>query len=610
MAGRARPTGGAASLATSPAARPDARDEDRALTTFELREVAVLLAAAGAVGVVAHRLRISTVIGFLAVGVLLGPHAIGRMSEPLPWLAVLAIDQTGPVKLAAELGVALLLFMIGLELSFERLWRLRRVVFGLGGAQVVVGAVAIAWVARQFGNAPAVAVILGAALALSSTAVVMQLLGERGQLGSATGRLAFGILLAQDLAVVPLLFIVGLMGSGPMTGAALAAGIGLALGKAVLAIALILVLGRLVLRPVLRAVARSGSREAFLAAVLLTVLATAAATEISGLSLALGAFLAGLMLAETEFRPQIVVDIAPFKGFLLGVFFVSVGLGIDLAALAADGPLILLSALGLVGLKAAVLFALLRLARQPAGVAAEVALLLGQGGEFAFILITLALGMEALPRETAVFMTLVVGLTMAATPLLAALGRALALRLAPPGPVTALPAPEAHTGHVVIVGYGRVGRMVGELLDSQRIPHIAIDAHADRVQQLRATGAAVFYGDARRQELLAGLGAARAAALVVTLDQPEAVLDVVTAARATWPRLPIHARVRDATHARALLAAGASAVTQEVTEASLQLGETLLVALGTPDAAARHLVAARREAVRLALSPSAASDGD
>ncbi len=562
----------------------------------------MLLGAAGLVGVLAHRLRLSTVLGFLLIGLVIGPHGLGRFVGEVPALSFLVLHEAS-VRLAAELGVAFLLFMIGLEMSLDRLWRMRALVFGLGGAQVLVTGLLVAVVARLSGNDAAAALVVGAALALSSTAIVMQMLAEGGRLGTPVGRAAFGVLLFQDLAVVPILFVVGVLGAQEASGpAALILGVAGAMVRAAIAIVLITVAGRLLLRPLLRLIADTGSHEAFLAVVLLAVLGTAAATEAAGLSLALGAFLAGLLLSETEFRHRAEVDLGPFKGLLLGVFFVSVGLGLDLAAILEEPVWLPLSVLGLVALKALVLLALLRIAGEPGAVSVETAVLLAQGGEFAFIVLALAQGKEVVPSETARFMALVTGLSMAATPLLAMLARKLGRRLevpedaARPGPAEA-----GLADHVIIAGYGRVGRAVGEILDAQRIPHVAVDTNSARVRRLRKEGATPFFGDAAQEEMLALLGAGRAAALVVTMDQPATALKVVRAARAAWPRLPIHARVHDEAHGRTLLEAGASAVAPEVTEASLQLGEGLLTALGVPEAAARAAIAERRDAVRRVL---------
>jgi CPA2 family monovalent cation:H+ antiporter-2 len=568
-------------------------------TGLQLREIVVVLVAAGLVVPLMHRLKVSPVLGFLLVGLVIGPHALGGMSPDVPVAGLIGIHDPALVRIAGELGVMFLLFMIGLELSIERLWRLRKWVFGLGSAQIAVTAGAIAAVAVALGHAPSMSIVLGACLALSSTAIVMQLLTAKGRLGTPAGQVSFSVLLLQDLAVVPILFLVGVLAGGTES---VLDGIVQAFGKAVLAIAVILALGRLIVRPVVRLVAGTGSRELFLAAILLAAIGTAAATELAGLSLALGSFLAGLLLAETEFRHRIAVDLEPFKGLLLGVFFVAVGMSIDLGAVLAEPLWLPVSALALILAKAAILFVLALGFGVPRAVAAEAAILLGQGGEFAFIVINLASGAGLLPDALAQFVLLVVGLSMAVTPLLAPLARWVGGRLAG----TAAPLNETIqvaddlAGHVVIVGYGRVGRAVGALLDSQQIAHVAIDARPDRVARLRNEGAIVFQGDAAQHAILSRLGIDRAAALVVTMDDPSIARRVVEAAHRDWPHLPIYARVRDDVHARELLAAGATRVTPETTEASLQLAEGVLIGAGVPDDAAREIIAEAREVSRAA----------
>lgn len=567
---------------------------------LDLREAVVFLGAVGLVVPVMHRLRLSPILGFLAVGLVLGPFGLGRVAGAGTPLGYLVIDNLAGVQVFAELGVMMLLFMIGLELSPERLWAMRRLVFGLGASQVVVTGVVIGLVAHAFGNAPQVSLVLGACLALSSTAVVMQILTERGRLGSPLGRASFAVLLFQDLAVVPVLFLVGVVGAPGAEG--LLTGLGLALGKAALALAAILGVGRFAFRPLLARVAATGSRELFLAVVLLVIIGAAAATEAAGMSLALGAFLAGLLLAETPFRHQIAVDLEPFKGLLLGVFFTSVGLGIDTLEILAEPVLLPLSVVGLVLLKAMVLYGLARAWGEPHEVAIEMAVLLGQAGEFAFIVIGLALGLGLMPAETAQFMLLVTGLGMVATPALAALGQHLGGRRRQRSAMAMQPVePQSYRDHVVIAGFGRVGRMVAQMLDGQRIDYVAIDAHADVVAALRAEGRAAYWGNAAHPEILARLGIGRAVALVVTMNDPQATAEVVRAARLGWAELPIYARARDAEHARVLIDCGATDVVPETVEASLQLGEAVLIGAGVPDEAARMLVADARETQSLAL---------
>jgi monovalent cation:proton antiporter-2 (CPA2) family protein len=561
---------------------------------LELREVVVVLVAAGLVVPLMHRFRVSPVLGFLLIGMVIGPHGLGGLGRDVPIVGLVGIHDPALIHTAGELGVMFLLFMIGLEMSIERLWRLRKWVFGLGSAQVVATAAAIATVAVALGSPAPAAIVLGACLALSSTAIVMQLLTAKGRLGTPVGQVSFAILLLQDLAVVPILFLVGVLAGGADS---VFAGIVQSFGKAALAVVGILAFGRLIVRPILHLVAGTGSRELFLAVVLLAAIGTAAATQMAGLSLPLGSFLAGLLLAETEFRHRIAVDLEPFKGLLLGVFFVAVGLGIDIRAVLAEPLWLPLLALGLILMKAGVLFAVALAFGVPRAVAAETAILLGQGGEFAFIVVTLALDASLLPAATAQFILLVVGLSMAATPLLAVLARRVGEGLAAKdgSPAETFQMVDDLSGHVVIVGYGRVGRAVGALLDSQRIVHVAIDARPIRVASLRREGAVVFQGDAAQHDILARLGIERAAALVVTMDDPETARRVVATAHHDWPSLPIYARVRDDLHARELVAAGATHVTPETTEASLQLGEAVLIGAGVPNEAAREIIAEARE---------------
>ena len=575
------------------------------IETLSLREVIVFLVAAGVVVPLVHRLKVSPVLGFLGVGLVIGPHGLARFADAAPWLGYAVIGDLEGVRALAELGVVFLLFMIGLELSLDRLWAMRRLVFGLGGAQVVVTGAVIAVIASLFGNTLPVAMVLGGAFALSSTAIVMQLLAENRRLGTATGRTSFAILLCQDLAVLPILFLVAAFAAQSDRPPALA--FGLAIGQAVLAVAVILVLGRLVIRPLFRFIGSTASREMFLALVLLVIAGTALATQQAGLSLALGAFLAGLLLAETEYRFAIEVDIEPFKGLLLGLFFLSVGMSIDLAQIAANPLWLIAAAVGLFAIKCPIVFALTRLFGEPRSVALEAALLLGQGGEFAFVVIGMAAGLALIPGDTAQFMLIVAGLTMIATPPVAhaarRLARAVEAREAAQGrPDADLPA--GLDGHVIVVGYGRVGRMLGSLLDAQELTHVALDIDTNLVARFRNSGAGVFYGDASRPDMLRKFGADTAAALVVTMDNPSIAERVVAAARENWPNLAIYARARDASHAARLIAQGASHAIPETTEASLQLSEMVLVGAGVPDAAARHMVEARRQAEQAAVDES------
>ncbi len=569
---------------------------------LNLREVIIFLIAAGIAVPLVQRMRISPVLGFLIAGLVIGPFGIAQFSEQFPLLRYAVIDDLEGTRALAEFGVVFLLFMIGLELSFDRLWAMRRLVFGLGGAQVLVTGAVIAVIAGMFGSLPVTAVILGAAFALSSTAIVMQLLAQNRRLGTATGSVSFAILLFQDLAVLPILFMTAAFGA-KTDGSALGA-FAWALAQAFSAVVLIFAIGRVIMRPLFRIVGATASRELFLALVLLIIVGTALATELAGLSMALGAFLAGLLLAETEYRHQIEIDIEPFKGLLLGLFFVSVGMSIDISRVIVEPLWLIGSVIGLYCVKVPIIYILVRLFREPRAVAAESALLLGQGGEFAFIIVGMALTMALVPNDVAQFMLIVASLTMLVTPLMANVARNLAQFIeardaqhgqSEPG----IPADLAN--HVIVVGYGRVGQMLGAVLGEQEIAHVGLDGDANLVGQFRATGASVYFGDASRPELLGKFAADTAAALVVTMDSPYAVERIVEAAHKHWPQLVIYARARDVVHARRLISKGASHAIPETMEASLQLGEMVLVGAGIPANAARQTIDVRRQAVQLAV---------
>jgi CPA2 family monovalent cation:H+ antiporter-2 len=578
--------------------------------TLDLREVMVFLFAAGIIAPLVRRLRISPVFGFLVVGLAIGPNGVARFADEVPWLYYVSITDLEGVRPLAELGVVFLLFMIGLELSLDRLWAMRRRVFGLGGAQIVLTSVVIAVIASFFDNTLAAAVVLGAGFALSSTAIVMQLLSENRRLGTATGRASFSILLCQDLAVLPILFLVGAFAA--QSDAPVLVAFGWAMGQALVAIVVILAIGRLIIRPVFRFVGSTASREMFVAFVLLVIIGTALATEQVGLSMALGAFLAGLMLAETEYRHEIEVDIEPFKGLLLGLFFVSVGMSIDVAQVAVKPLWLFASVLGLYLVKSPIVYALVRWSGEPHPVALESALLLGQGGEFAFLVVGMAHGLGLMPYDTAQFMLIVTGMTMIATPPVAHLARKLALaaeaREAERGQRDS-DIPTDLSGHIIVVGYGRVGQMLGSVLAAQEIPHVGLDTDADLVARFRAAGGSIFYGDASQHDMLRKFGADEAAALVVTMDSPETAENVVTTARRHWPELVIYARARDRAHAARLIASGASHAIPETIEASLQLGEMVLMGVGVPDEAARRIIESRRQAEQAAVDESRSGKG-
>ena len=559
-----------------------------------LREIVVFLIAAGIVVPIFHRLRVSPVLGYLMVGAVIGPYGLGVFADQLGWLSYAVIDDLEGVQTLAELGIIFLLFVIGLELSLERLWAMRRLVFGLGALQVVLSSTVIGLIAWEFGNSPQASIVLGACLALSSTAIVMQLLIERRQLATPLGRSSFSILLFQDLAVVPILFLLGVLGAQAEAGVGWA--LVLALGRAVLVIVGIYLVGRLVLRPLFHLVSLTRTAEMFMAAILLVVIGTATITGVAGLSMALGAFLAGLLLAETEYRHEIEVDIEPFKGLLLGLFFMSVGMGIDYRVVGDQVFWIFASVLGLFALKSVITGALCLLFGLPRHVSLETGLLLGQGGEFAFVVVGLAMSLGLVPPDVGQFMLIVAGLSMIATPLVAATGQRFAATLESrsddqEGSLDALGALE---NHVIIAGFGRVGQMIARLLDRETVSFIALDTDAITVAEQRKSGLPVYYGDASRLEMLRRAHADRAAALVLTMNDPNANEHVVRVVRKEWSDLPMFARARDTVHATRLLQHGATDVVPEAVEATLQLGMRVLQSLGTSDEVCTKRIEAER----------------
>ncbi len=546
----------------------------------EFKDALLFLTAAGVVVPLFRRIKVSPVIGFLIAGVGLGPWGVGVLATRFPFLANFRLD-LGDSSLA-DLGVVFLLFMIGLELSFERLSRMRALVFGLGSLQVGLCALALGGAAHfAFGQPLPAAIVLGAALALSSTAVVIPTLVERRRLGTPAGRAVFAVLLAQDLLVAPLLFMVSMLGGG------FAGGVGdallFAVAPAAAALALIVGAGRLLLRPLFHQVAQAHSTEFFMAACLLVVIGTGLISAAAGLSMALGAFIAGLLLAETEYRREIETTIEPFKGLLLGLFFVSIGAGLDIGAVVASPLTALGLAAGIIFVKAFLVFICARSFGLKTPVSREVALLLGPGGEFAFVLIVGAMGLGVVDARTGALAMVAVTLSMALIPALAALAARVPARVAADDSDLAdLAPPDADAERVIVIGYGRVGKLVCELLERHDKPFVAIDGSAGLVRRERAGRDNIYWGDATRIEFLRKCGIAQASAVVVTLDAPRACERVVELARKERPDITIVARARDAHHATHLYELGATDAIPETVEASLQLSEAVLVDVGVP----------------------------
>ncbi|WP_207481300.1 monovalent cation:proton antiporter-2 (CPA2) family protein [Arenibaculum pallidiluteum] len=528
--------------------------------------VVVLLAAAVLMVPIARALGLGSVLGYLAAGLAIGPAGLGLVGD------VEAIAH------ASELGVTLLLFLIGLELRPARLWVMRRSVFGLGGAQVVASAAAIGLAAWMVGLPPEAAVVSGFGLALSSTAMVLPMLSEKGIVRAQAGRDSFSILLFQDLAIIPAVALLPLL----VGGEALprdpwgAVGIGLA------AVAAVLVGGRFLIRPIFRLVAAARAPEIFTATALLVAVGTAALLYTAGLSSSLGAFMAGVLLADSEYRHQLQADIEPFEGLLLGLFFVSIGMGADLGALIADPWTVAAMVLGLVGIKMLVVHGLARAMGHDALSASRMGVVLAQGGEFGFVLFGAAASEGILGRADASLLMLVITLSMLTTPVLFAFEERWLAPLLSRRPRRAYDQIEETGNPVIICGFGRVGQIVGRILSLRGIPYTALDIDSEQVDLVRRFGNTAYFGDPSRPDILRAAGAEEARLLVVALSNVEASLKVVEVARRMFPHLVILARARNRRHAHLLMDLGVRLIVRETLHSSVVLTEKVLAELGVP----------------------------
>lgn len=556
---------------------------------YTYKDTLIVLATAALVAPAAARLKVSPIIAFLVAGFVLSPKVLGALATSIPVLGAATIGSTDGVAAVAEIGIVFLLFLIGLELSFERLLLMRRLVFGMGSLQVVLSGSLLALAALTIGQPAAAAIVIGAALALSSTAVVVELLAGQKRLTSSTGRASFSILLLQDLAIVPIILMVGIL-SRESAGLP-AVGVLMALAQGAVGLLTIVLAGRLLLRPLFRLAASAGTPDAFIAAAVLVAIGTGVATASLGLSMALGAFTAGLLLAETEYRRAIEAVIEPFKSLLLGVFFFSVGLKIDPATLLGSPLAVLATSAGLIAIKLAVTLPLLRLFGFSRPVAIETALVLAPGGEFAFVIVSLALVSALIDPATGSVVMAATALTMAMIPSLDWIGRRIGQSAAGPKqlPSEAMtPPPDDHQPRVLLVGGGRVGRLVSELLSRRKVAHLIIDRDPRQVARLRRDGREAYYGDASQLAFLELCGLQEATAMVITVDERTAVDRLIALVREHRPDLAIVARAHDAAHAVQLYKAGVSDAVPETIEAGLQLSEAALVAAGV---AAGHAIA-------------------
>jgi CPA2 family monovalent cation:H+ antiporter-2 len=572
------------------------------MSPADYKDLVLFLATAGIVAPLFKRLKLNPILGFLIAGVILGPFGLGALSHTFPWLDYVTVDNPQEIAQLAEFGVVFLLFMIGLELSWERLRLMRKLVFGLGALQMIGCSLALGGVAMALGQQPVAALAIGAALTLSSTAIAVPVLVERKRLHSEGGRATFSVLLFQDLAVAPILITLTILGRAD--GAFSLKDL-LALGPAAIGLGIIVLFGRLALRPMMRSVAKAKSEEMFMAACLLVIIGAGLVASLSGLSMALGAFVAGILLAETEYRHEVEVKIEPFKGLLLSLFFVSLGIRLDLSLLVAQPGLVLGVAVGLVVVKGLMILGLGRLFGLSNRAAIEAALTLAAGGEFAFVILDNAMAASVVSDQIGQAVLVAATLTMFLIPLLSGIGGRLAKQAA--APVSEAPdlvglQSEEPAGRVLVVGYGRVGRLVGDMLDRHDLPWIAIDRNPSFVQQGRRNRHQVYFGDASRVELLERCGLDHARAVVVTMDSPDAAEAVVAAARGHRPDLTIVARARDARHAARLYELGATDAVPETIEASLQLSEAVLVDIGVPMGLVIASIHERRDEYRKVLN--------
>lgn len=531
-----------------------------------------MLLAAGAIAApLAKMARIGTVLGYLIAGVALGPYGVGQ---------VFSLYEAKEMLHFAEFGIVLLLFLIGLELRPKRLMSMRQAIFGLGGAQVGLTALVLTAIGLAFGLKLQTALFTGLALALSSTAFALQVLEENGELTARHGRLAFAVLLFQDLAAIPLIALVPLFAVAEAAKPSMDI---VAALKALGTIAAVVVVGRFVLDPLFRLVAAARVKEATTALALLVIIAITIVMNEAGLSAALGAFIAGALLAESSYRHQIEADIQPFEGLLLGLFFTAVGMSLNLSLLAARPGAIVGFVVILLLVKTAVLYGLGRWQGLSGANARRLGVSISQGGEFAFVLLTAGVGYGVLAQGQSEFLSVVVTLSMAATPLLMLADDT--LRRFSPAPATASlfePPPQSE-GHVIIAGFGRFGQIVARVLRAKKIPFTALDISPEQIAFVERFGAKAFYGDASRLEILEAAQADKARAFVLAIDDVEASIRTAEMVRARFPGLPIYARTRNRNHSHRLLDKGVKVVRRETFLSALDITRSLLRGLGLPE---------------------------
>ncbi|MCW3836901.1 cation:proton antiporter [Sphingomonas canadensis] len=570
-----------------------------ALENTGFSDTLVILGAAGLVIPAFARFRISPVIGFILVGLLAGPAALGALVPQYPWLYYFTISDPHSIEPFAEFGIILLLFSIGLELSFKRLWAMRALVFGVGAAELFGAGLILALVLYVTGLSATGSIGLGLALALSSTAIVLPIAGTT----SPVGRAAFAMLLFEDLALVPIIFLLGAMAPAGAGDAGIW-GLAMVVGKGLVTITVLFLGGRLLLPRMFGQAARTKSPELFLAASLLVVITASLATTAAGLSPIVGALIAGLLIAETEYHSEVDAITAPFKGLALGVFLITVGMQLDIRMLIERWPELLGASLVVMVVKVAVTMGLLRLSGARAGTAAETGVLMASPSETTLIVLGVAGTAGLITPATAGFWTTVTAIGLTATPLLAKAGQLLSRQIERRGAEMEedlMP----HDIGTVVIGFGRVGRTVADMLKRHGLPYLGVDADIDNVNAARRDGYHVLFGDVTRAELVDRLRLGHAKALILTMDDPVLTVHLTRRVRSWVPNLPIIARARDADHAAELYKAGATDAVPETLESSLQLSEALLVDLGVAVGPVIASVHEERDKMRKAIKEAA-----
>ena len=547
------------------------------MVSTQLIQVAVFLAAAAIAAPLGRISRMGAVLGYLAAGVVIGPYILGPLYQ---------LNDVEGILHFGEFGVVMLLFVIGLELRPARLWAMRSAIFGLGAAQLVATSLVLAAAGFALGLTFAQALFIGLALSLSSTAFALQLLDEKGEINTRHGRLAFSVLLFQDLAAIPLIALVPLFAVGAPNESAMDLRAGI---LAIFTIIGVIVVGRFVLSRLYRIIAATGVREAMTASALLTVVGVALVMEAAGLSAALGSFIAGALLADSEYRHQIEADIGPFEGLLLAVFFIAIGMSIDLSVLVAEPLQLIAIVVGLVAIKAVILYALGRRWGLKSEAARRLGLVISQGGEFAFVLFAAGVSQQVIGQHMANLLTLAVTLSMAATPLLLLIDETV-FRAAEPEPPD-YETPDGGDHHVIVAGFGRFGQIVARVLRARRIPFTALDSSVAQVDFVRRFGAQIYYGDAGRLDILRAAQADKALAFVLAIDNVDASLRVAEMVRQHFPDLPIYARARDRIHVHKLMDLGVTIIERETFLSALELTRRLLRGLGLSEAETKRLLA-------------------